>query len=751
MAFPVEASATGAGENAGTTTHVCNLPSSIASGNLLVLVFHVVGNTTITTPTGWTSVLNTADTTTQRTAIFYRIADGTEGSTVSVTTSASLRCEYRSLRFTGAHASTAPEASAAAYASSNAPDPPSLDPAGWGTEDTLWYAIEAGNDATKTVNTYPTNYTGGVQHVSTGGTPGQLALASRNLNAASADPGAFALSSGGGSRTVGITLAIRPGAAAQTLIPTAIASTAALGSNTLKGLMTLLPGSRASGLVLGSHVLQALNTLVPTARASSLQIGSPQLNLLNTLTPEGYVSNRAAYDRMTDTTGTRLAAHTMDIGSGWNEVAGEWEIVSNKLHLLTNVFENLATTEAGVADVTVTTIIAPPTGLNMDMGLVANLVDYNNYWMIQIYSGGTSFWEKNGGSWTQQLPGQGTSFFSSSDPTEVSLVTRDNTIDLYIAGSLVATYTGTPRTTKTGTKFGVLVRDTDQGTTFDNFQIKVDKLGLPSIIHLDTLLPNGRGSSLALGDHTLHTFNALVPSSIASTLSVGSPTLKGFYTIIPNGVVSTAQLGEHMLSSQVVDVLGPTGRASSIQLGNHTLHTFNTLQPSGRASGIQLGGHTLKGLYTLQPNGRASTLNLGSHRISSTILLLPNGVPSLASVGSPSISGVFVIAPTGRPSSLILGLHRLSAPTILIPNGIPSTSILGLPRIFQILFPSVCEPLELIIERTTPTGLDIVSGGLTTIEVVHVAESVLEVIKNDTELDLGLTTISLLEVVCDGG
>lgn len=756
MAFPVEASATGGGENTAVTTHVLNLPSGIVSGNLLVLVFHVVGNTTITTPTGWTSVLNTADTTTQRTAIFYRIADGTEGSTVSVTTSASVRCEYRSLRFTGAHGSTVPEASAAAYASSNAPDPPSLDPTGWGTEDTLWYAIEAGNDATKTVTTYPTNYTGGVQHTSTGGTPGQLALASRNLNAASADPGAFTLSSGGGSRTVGITLAIRPSPAAQTLIPTAIASTAALGSHTLKGITTLLPSSRASGLVLGSHVLRALNTLVPTARASSLQIGSPSINSLFKILPEGRKATQLVLDPFTDTSGVRLQDHIMSRGYIWEELQGEWEIFGfNRAHLAISAGDgqNTVVTEGYLADNIIMVEIVPPDlvgGGNMDSGLLANVIDNDNYWLVQLYSGGVVLYQRSGGGFTF-VTSAGSPIVSGGGPAIVTVQTIDDTINVYADFALIMTHTGTPRTNKTSTKFGLRVHASDNGTTFNDFRIGLDTIGSPSLTGQYTLIPTARASTTSLGNPTVHPFNTLAPSSRNSTLALGNPTLSGAYTIIPNGIASTADLGEPLISSQVIDVLGPTGISSTKQLGGHTLHTFNTLQPSGRGSTLAFGGHTIKGLYTLGPVGKVSTLTIGSHSIKSMLLMVPNGVPSLASVVSPSISSVFVIRPTGKPSTIQFGLHRVSSPTILIPNGRPSTAVLGLPRIFQILFPDVCEPLALVIDRTTPTGLLIASDGLQTLQVVHVASVVLEVIKNDSELGINPSTISLLEVVCDGG
>jgi hypothetical protein len=73
--------------SANQTTHVVNLPSGIAAGDLLYLWFNKDGGTgTITTPSGWSIAVSTI-TATDQSILFVKTASGSEGTTVSVTTS----------------------------------------------------------------------------------------------------------------------------------------------------------------------------------------------------------------------------------------------------------------------------------------------------------------------------------------------------------------------------------------------------------------------------------------------------------------------------------------------------------------------------------------------------------------------------------------------------------------------------------------------------------------------------------------
>lgn len=64
---------------------VLTLPSGVAAGDLLLIFFVINASVTLTTPSGWSLVASSS--TTVRTAIYSRIADGSEGASVTVTMS----------------------------------------------------------------------------------------------------------------------------------------------------------------------------------------------------------------------------------------------------------------------------------------------------------------------------------------------------------------------------------------------------------------------------------------------------------------------------------------------------------------------------------------------------------------------------------------------------------------------------------------------------------------------------------------
>lgn len=217
-AFPIVQATNSNSDAVATTTHTVNLPSGLASGHLLLVFFSCRNSTaTITTPSGWTQVtadFNSGGSASGQTisAIYRRTSDGSEGSTLSVTTSASNACASISKRITGHHASTDPEAAGtAATGNSSNPNPPSLSPS-WGAEDTLWIAMEA-NVADRAVSVWPTDFNDNQLRVaSSTGTNVTLAYSERSVNASSQDPSAMTIAApeNWGSQTV----AVRPAAVA---------------------------------------------------------------------------------------------------------------------------------------------------------------------------------------------------------------------------------------------------------------------------------------------------------------------------------------------------------------------------------------------------------------------------------------------------------------------------------------------------------------------------------------------------------
>ena len=198
MAFPSpDAFNTSITDTAGTS-HTLNLPTGIASGDLLMVFFdYAVISNTITFPGGWTTLttasIENAVGSTEGLATAYRIASGSEGSSITVTTSVSTRANHQSIRITAHDSSTAPEA-VAGTVNNATPDPPALTPTG-GAQDYLWIAVGARSRASTTadLSAAPTNYSnlttsansGTGSAFSTGG------IAKRQLNASSEDPGTF--------------------------------------------------------------------------------------------------------------------------------------------------------------------------------------------------------------------------------------------------------------------------------------------------------------------------------------------------------------------------------------------------------------------------------------------------------------------------------------------------------------------------------------------------------------------------------
>ncbi|GAH69806.1 unnamed protein product, partial [marine sediment metagenome] len=178
-------------------------PANIASGDLLLVFFSSDGASTITFPEGWTQLFQTENGTYVTFGAWYRIADGEEGATITVTTSTSEMTAHTSYRIIGY--SGTPEIGTATTGINGFSDPPSLTPT-WGALDTLWLAIE-GHDYHQDVLDYPVNYTDGrCDYASSNGGCG-VATARRELNAISEDPSSFYMSA---DQWVANTVAIKP-------------------------------------------------------------------------------------------------------------------------------------------------------------------------------------------------------------------------------------------------------------------------------------------------------------------------------------------------------------------------------------------------------------------------------------------------------------------------------------------------------------------------------------------------------------
>lgn len=207
---PTVAATNHGNSGAAGTSHTINLPASIAVGDLLVVAFAALGNPTITWPAGWTAIReDTSGGNTPRLSIRFRVADGTEGSTISITTGTSVGSAHLSWRITGhrANVNAVPQSGTNALQTA-LPDSPSVNTGA--SDNYLWLAIYAWEDGTTTHSAYPTNYstaqiTDRWNNVAGCG----IASGARQLTAQTEDPGTASISAI--KSWVADTIAIRPG------------------------------------------------------------------------------------------------------------------------------------------------------------------------------------------------------------------------------------------------------------------------------------------------------------------------------------------------------------------------------------------------------------------------------------------------------------------------------------------------------------------------------------------------------------
>lgn len=211
MAFPTVVSTNTSVQTPAGTSHTVSLPGSIVAGNLLLIFFATADIPTITTPANWNLLRNKQETAgaTSQQSIFYKVATGSEGATVTITTGTSFRSAHATYQISGYSGN--PEASAGASGISGNPDPDSLTPSG-GAKDYLW--IASGTCRSQTFSSAPTSYT----NLLTAATSSQVAVgtARRELNATSTDPGNFTITAS--NEWTGVTVAISPTASATKLL-----------------------------------------------------------------------------------------------------------------------------------------------------------------------------------------------------------------------------------------------------------------------------------------------------------------------------------------------------------------------------------------------------------------------------------------------------------------------------------------------------------------------------------------------------
>ena len=176
-------------------THNINLPAGIQSGDLLIVFYaDASGASTATLPTGqgWTPLYNSLNSN-RRAVALYKVATGSEGSSVTITTDANERSAHNSYRISaGTYSGTPVSIDPPASGQTATPDPPNLTPI-FGSSQTLWIASShsSGDDNNPTPSA-PSNYSSLLNAVTgDGNTHARMLTARRTLAAASEIPEAL--------------------------------------------------------------------------------------------------------------------------------------------------------------------------------------------------------------------------------------------------------------------------------------------------------------------------------------------------------------------------------------------------------------------------------------------------------------------------------------------------------------------------------------------------------------------------------
>jgi hypothetical protein len=195
----------------GPTDHPATMPSTVTSGNLLLMLFCCNSNPTITDPGGWTLLKSMAM---GGTAASYRlygiISSGTISPTVNIVTSTQQQGGaqvYQVDRWYGTMAGV--EVSTGATGNNTNPNPDSLTTT-WPADRNLYIPFMGFDVGGSSIDSYPANYTNGES--TDGGSQADgvmLGSARRQWYATTEDPGTFTVSIGA-RQWAACTLAVRP-------------------------------------------------------------------------------------------------------------------------------------------------------------------------------------------------------------------------------------------------------------------------------------------------------------------------------------------------------------------------------------------------------------------------------------------------------------------------------------------------------------------------------------------------------------
>lgn len=164
-------------------------------------------------------------------------------------------------------------------------------------------------------------------------------------------------------------------------------------------------------------------------------------------------------DTFTDTNGTSLAAHTMDVGAGWTVHAGTWDVQSGAARD-SSALNGLVSAEAGAADGTASLTLAEAAAANG--GIVFRLQDANNYW---LWTAAGTLYEVNAGAFTVRA----SAFHSPVAGDVIGVTTAGEDIQCLMNGVAVVEYSSA--FLAAATRWGARC-NADPADRFDDFEVR---------------------------------------------------------------------------------------------------------------------------------------------------------------------------------------------------------------------------------------------------------------------------------------
>lgn len=176
-----------------------------------------------------------------------------------------------------------------------------------------------------------------------------------------------------------------------------------------------------------------------------------------------------ALDNFTDTNGTALTSHTMNVGTGWVLGRGTFDIQSNRANNSAGAGDGhcVAYTETSNADVIITaTLVTGPS--DRSIRVVGNYVDADNYFLGYASAASIIISEKVSGSFNTRVSGTIPSL-NTSTSYPVILQCQGDDVWWTCNGTQIH-YNVASRTGKTSTKHGI-GGFFSTGETTDLFQV----------------------------------------------------------------------------------------------------------------------------------------------------------------------------------------------------------------------------------------------------------------------------------------